>query len=71
MHALFEADERHALLPLPAERFPLFHETQRTVHRDGHIVIERAFYSVPPEFLGRPSSSQQRRSNSSSSTVIR
>ena len=54
VHALFEADERHALLPLPAERFPLFHETQRTVHRDGHIVIEKAFYSVPPEFLGRP-----------------
>lgn len=53
VHAHFEAHERHALQPLPAERFPLFHEAQRTVHRDGHVAIERAFYSVPPEFLGR------------------
>jgi hypothetical protein len=45
--------ERPALQPLPAERFPFFHEGQRTVNRDGHIEVDRAFYSVPPEYLGR------------------
>jgi hypothetical protein len=24
------------------------------VHRDGHVAVERAFYSVPPEYLARP-----------------
>jgi transposase len=44
--------ERAALLPLPLERFPSFQEARRTVHRDGHIEISRAYYSVPPEYLG-------------------
>jgi transposase len=51
---LFEEHEHKALLPLPAERFPFFHEAGRTVHRDGHIEVDKAFYSVPPEFVGRP-----------------
>ncbi len=50
---LFAAVERPALLPLPAERFPFFHEKQRTVHRDGHVEVERAYYSAPPEYVGR------------------
>ena len=45
--------ERPALLPLPAGRFPFFHEAQRTVHRDGHVEVAKAYYSVPPEYLGR------------------
>jgi transposase len=45
--------EKPALLPLPAERFPVFHEGQRTVHRDGHVEVERAYYSVPAEYVGR------------------
>jgi transposase len=48
---VFEQVERPALLPLPPERFPHFHEAQRVVHRDGHIEVERAYYSVPPEYL--------------------
>lgn len=48
---LFEI-EKSALLPLPAERFPFFHEEQRIVHRDGHVEIARAYYSVPPEYMG-------------------
>jgi transposase len=51
---VFEEVERRALLPLPAGRFPFFHESQRTVHRDGHVEVEKAYYSVPPEYLGRP-----------------
>jgi hypothetical protein len=45
--------ERPALQSLPRERFPFFHEAQRTVHRDGHIEVAKAYYSTPPEYLGR------------------
>ena len=51
--SLFGEHERQALLPLPATRFPFFHEAQRIVHRDGHVALDRAFYSVPPEYLAR------------------
>jgi hypothetical protein len=50
--AVFEAVEKPALLALPPERFPHFHEAQRKVHRDGHIEVGKAYYSVPPEYLG-------------------
>jgi transposase len=50
---LFERCERQALLPLPASRFELFQESLRCVHRDGHVEVKRAYYSVPPEFLGQ------------------
>jgi hypothetical protein len=50
---LFEEVERAALLPLPAERFPFFHEGQRIVHRDGYVEVDKSYYSVPPEYLGR------------------
>ena len=49
---LFE-QERPALRPLPGERFPFFHEGRRAVHRDGHVEVAKAFYSVPPEYVGR------------------
>lgn len=45
--------ERPALRALPAERFPFFHEGQRKVNRDGHVEVAKAYYSVPPEHLGR------------------
>jgi transposase len=45
--------ERPALRPLPSERFAFFHEAQRSVHRDGHIEVAKAYYSVPPEYLAR------------------
>jgi transposase len=49
----FEEVERPALLPLRLDRFAFFHEARRTVNRDGHIEVDRAYYSVPPEYLGR------------------
>jgi transposase len=49
---LFEDVERAALLPLPAERFPFFHEAHRAVHQDGHLEVDKAFYSAPPEYVG-------------------
>ena len=50
---MFDEVERQALGPLPAGRFPLFHEAQRSVHRDGHVEVAKAYYSVPPEYVGR------------------
>jgi len=50
---VFEELERPALLPLPVERFPCFHESHRAVHRDGHVEVDKAYYSVPPEYVGR------------------
>jgi transposase len=51
---VFAEVERSALQPLPSERFPSFHEAQRLVHRDGHVEVDKAYYSVPPEYLGHP-----------------
>jgi transposase len=51
---LFTEVERAALQRLPLERFPCFCEGRRIVHRDGHVEIDRAYYSVPPEHLSRP-----------------
>jgi transposase len=45
--------ERGALVPLPLEPFPSYHEGRRIVHRDGHVEVERAYYAVPPEYLAR------------------
>jgi transposase len=50
---LFDTVERAALQPLPRERFPCFQEGRRQVHRDGHVEVARAYYSVPPEYLKR------------------
>jgi transposase len=50
---LFATAERPALLPLPPMVFPVFEEAMRTVHRDGYIEFRQAFYSVPPEYVGR------------------
>jgi transposase len=50
---LFLEVERPVLLPLPVERFPSFHESRRVVHRDGHIEVDKAYYSVAPEYLAR------------------
>lgn len=49
----FEQIERETLLPLPVERFPFFHEARRAVHRDGHVEVDKAYYSVPPEYVTR------------------
>lgn len=49
---LFEDSERAALLALPLDRFPFFHEARRSVHRDGYVEVAKAFYSVPPEYVG-------------------
>jgi transposase len=49
---LFQEEDRPALQRLPVERFPFFHEGKRSVHRDGHVEVAKAYYSTPPEYLG-------------------
>lgn len=50
---VFDESERATLLPLPVERFACFHEARRKVNRDGHVEVAKAYYSAPPEYLGR------------------
>lgn len=51
--ACFNEIEKPAMSQLPSTRFEFYHEVRRKVSRDGHISVNRSFYSVPPEFLGR------------------
>lgn len=51
--AVFVESERPALQPLPETAFPYFNLATRTVHPDGHIEIDRAYYSVPHGFVGQ------------------
>jgi len=50
---LFMTAEQPALRPLPAMVFPVFEEAPRTVHRDGPVEFRHAYYSAPPEYVGR------------------
>ena len=52
VEALF-AQEKPTLQTLPAELFPSFHEAKRRVHRDGYVEYKKAYYSAPPEHVGR------------------
>jgi transposase len=49
--ARFALEQPH-LLPLPPDLFPCFREGRRTVHRDSYVEVERAYYAVPPEYIG-------------------
>ena len=49
----FIDNEKDALLPLAPERFANFKEARRSVNRDGHLEVDKAYYSAPPEYVGR------------------
>lgn len=49
----FESVEQAALLELPRDRFANFKEARRSVNRDGHLELDKSFYSAPPEYIGR------------------
>jgi len=49
----FREREKPTLGALPVEHFPFFEEGQRSVHRDGHVEVDKSYYSVPPEFVTR------------------
>jgi len=44
--------EKPALKPLPAERFNFFEVGTRTVHPDGYVEVDYAYYAVPDRLLG-------------------
>ena len=50
--AMFE-EEKPRLLPLPIEPFRYYHFGNRTVHLDGHVEVDGAYYSAPPGNIGR------------------
>lgn len=50
--AMFD-EERPHLLPLPAEPFRYYRYGTRTVHLDGYVEVDRAYYAPPPGYLGR------------------
>jgi hypothetical protein len=45
-------EEKPHLLPLPLERFCYYRYGKRTVHLDGHVEIDGAYYSAPPGTIG-------------------
>ena len=47
------AEERPALLPLPVEPFRYYQFGTRTVHLDGCVEVEYAYYAPPPGWLGQ------------------
>jgi transposase len=46
------AEEKPHLLPLPVEPFRYYRYGKRTVHLDGHVEIDGAYYSAPPGTIG-------------------
>lgn len=47
------AEERPALGPLPVEPFRYYRFGTRTVHLDGCVEVDAAYYSAPPGWIGR------------------
>jgi transposase len=47
------AEEKPALLPLPLEPFRYYQYGERTVHLDGCVEVEAAYYSAPPGWISR------------------
>jgi hypothetical protein len=52
VRAMFEK-ERPFLQPLPTTRFEYYRVVERTVHFDGYIEVDSAYYSAPPRYAGR------------------
>src|SRR5229473_1790758 len=47
------AEEKPVLLPLPIEPFRYYQYGKRTVHLDGCVEVEAAYYGAPPGWIGR------------------
>ena len=52
VRAMFE-EEKPFLQALPLARFEYYRICERTVHFDGHIEVDGAYYSAPPRYAGR------------------
>jgi len=51
--AVMFAEEKPHLQPLPLEPFRYYQYGKRTVHLDGCVEVEAAYYGVPPGWIGR------------------
>ncbi len=51
--AHFLAAEKEHLASLPSSLFPCFEEGERIVHRDSYIEVQRAYYELPQQYIGR------------------
>jgi hypothetical protein len=51
--AVMFAEEKPALQTLPLEPFRYYQYGERTVHLDGCVEVEAAYYGAPPGWLGR------------------
>jgi transposase len=51
--AVMFAEERPALLELPIMPFRYYQYGERSVHLDGCVEVEAAYYSAPPGWIGR------------------
>jgi transposase len=52
VQAMFEEEKPH-LRPLPLEPFRYYRYGERTVHLDGAVEVDGAYYHLPPGHLGR------------------
>ncbi len=50
---VFRTEEQQTLLPPPDAPYDLPHYAEPKVHRDYHIEVDRALYSVPTAYLGQ------------------
>jgi transposase len=51
--AVMFTEEQPVLLPLPLEPFRYYQYGERTVHLDGCVEVEAAYYGAPPGWIGR------------------
>ena len=49
----FEQEEKPQLKALPESLFESFSEGKRRVHRDSYVEVQKAYYDVPCEYIGR------------------
>lgn len=49
----FEETDKKALKPLASTPFPFFQRGTRTVHPDGHVEVDGAFYPAPPHLVSQ------------------
>lgn len=53
VNTYFEETEKEFLKSLPISLFPSYQESKRKVHRDSFVEVQKSYYAVPPEYIGR------------------
>ena len=63
------AEEKPFLQPLPLEPFRYYQNGKRTVHIDGCVEVDAAYYRVPPGWIGCGSMCSRTRCTCACSTL--